>query len=108
MPGALRTTARAFFFCLVSDETPDASHSVGASHLSLVTLELRAKAAIRSFSSRRFRSIATRRVFAANKLVSDRDDLRGREGWSVGHAVWLLVAPTTSCTLIRCGVRCWR
>ena len=25
-------------------------------------------------------------------------DLRGREDWSVGRAVWLLVAPTTSCT----------
>jgi len=78
----------------VSDETPAASCA--------------AKAAIRSFSSRRSRSITTRRGVCSQQLLSDRGDLRGRGDWSVGHAVWLLVAPTTSCTFIRCGVRCWR
>jgi len=58
----------------VSDETPAASCA--------------AKAAIRSFSSRRSRSITTRRGVCSQQLLSDRGDLRGRESWSVGHAVW--------------------
>jgi hypothetical protein len=50
----------------VSDETPAASHSVGASHLSLVTLELRGQSRNSLLQLARSRSIATRRVFAAN------------------------------------------
>jgi len=28
-------------------------------------------------------------LFGRNQLLSDRGDLRGREGRSVGHAIWL-------------------
>jgi hypothetical protein len=45
-------------------------------------LSCAAKAAIRSFSSRRSRSITIRRVFASQQLLSDRGDLRGRDTYS--------------------------
>jgi len=53
----------------VSDQPPAASHSVGASHLSLVTLELRGQSGNSLLSSLRSRSIAHEAVFAANDCL---------------------------------------
>ena len=61
----------------MSDETPAASHSVGASHLSLVTLELRGQSRnllLQLAALPRDRHEAV----CSQQLLSDRGDLRGR------------------------------
>jgi hypothetical protein len=64
----------------VSDQTPAASHSVGASHLSLVTLELRGQSRNSLLQLAALPLDRHEAGVCSQQLLSDRVDLRGREG----------------------------